>query len=251
MWIKHNSVTKVVWNAIVCMLWFRQKKYNRPKCFTMDLLKSVLSVIRWGCISNNGTKCSLWLHLKGNPFTASLWTIICRRNSLFAVICKWKLIPCKNALLSSLHLAGCSSFVYVCVLESRKKKNNIITSYINYVEWSLHVDYQIRGWAKSFVLETYCGQMGRCMLVKKLWRTLECDQNRTRWPEAKCPVSGCFLNADKPFNKPLLTSPQDHVSYLQLLVFCSGSAAVYAKHLWTGQGRFQGAITEFFFFIVA
>lgn len=39
-----------------------------------------------------------------------------------------------DVLLFNIYLAGCCSFVCVC-----------ITSYINYVEWSLHIDYQIRG----------------------------------------------------------------------------------------------------------
>lgn len=81
-----NTIVSLKLREMLSCYSFRQKKYNRPKCFIMDLLKLVLNVVQWWCISDNGTKCSLWLHLRENTCTASLRTITSGRNSLFAVI---------------------------------------------------------------------------------------------------------------------------------------------------------------------
>lgn len=144
--------------------------------------------------------CSLWLHLRGNTCTASLGTIASRRNSLFAVIhMQMKTYPPQRRppLLSPLSRAlqpGACMRAWV-----KKRGKSIITSYINYVEWSLHIDYQIRGWAKCFVPEARCGQMGWCVSVKRLWRTLECGTSSVRL----FPKCGQML---KPFNKSLPAS---------------------------------------------
>lgn len=148
--------------------------------------------------------CSLWLHLRGNTCTASLRTITSRRNTLFSVIHMQMGMyplqqrhPLQSPLSWVLQLCVC-----VCAwVQKKNKKKTIITSYINYVEWSLHIDYQMRGWGKCFVPESHCGQMGGWMSVERLWRTLKVrsEQNSVSalaWSEMSS-AFGCFLNVDK------------------------------------------------------